>query len=532
MPHYNRLRKTWNSHSLAIDTSPMGAGKTPVATSLRRDSGFAHCIIVGPVSSLGKWEQFFKIFGVPCDTLFSYTTMRNCKPCHGYITKPEGATANTFEVTAKFRTMAEAGLLLIGDESQELKNAKSQQHNAFRAMARYITINGGRSRTLLISGTPYDKEEHVISMLQMVGIIRQHQLYVYHQAQGRLELRGARDLVNYCMSADTKATSAFLEANPFTHRNVSHNCYLLYLAVLADHLTSAMPKPPVSTSLTCRNGYYCMSPSGSKALKQGIKALHGAVRYNGNGEVDRKETNWGAITSATRAIELAKVEIFLRIGKAWLNANPNNHLIIAMFFNGPIDLIAKGLEEHKPLIVTGKSRGKKRDDLIDLFQQPNATYRVIVGNISVLQVNIDLDDKIGTFPRLSLAPPTYHIIKMQQFSHRIQRADTKSAAEVVFVNGTCGAEETSIYQSLLRKSTVLKATLKSQVSEGMIFPADYPRFTEPTIVIEDTGPVVDVPLDEEDAALLAAAEEEELEVPPPSGGEVFDLAAAMARLSS
>ena len=111
-----------------------------------------------------------------------------------------------FRVTPKFEELVKMGILLIFDEAQNVKN-KSDQAEACRTLAVYILSQTGSSRFMLLSGSPIDKEEHAINMMQLMGFIRSRRLFVYHKDSDRLELRGAQELVSYCNNVDPESTA-------------------------------------------------------------------------------------------------------------------------------------------------------------------------------------------------------------------------------------------------------------------------------------------------------------------------------------
>lgn len=476
--HVQRVLGIWKNHFFAIDPSIMGSGKTHSSSYLAQVCNFPFVVVVCPASVEHVWKVVRDKYRLPIVVITSYESLRSVKgsqPKHGLLTRTDHAVSGaSFAPTQAFKDMAENGCLLIADEFQRIKN-KNDQYYAFKAMSEYIHERRGRSRCLLLSGTPFDKQEQVVNMLQMIGIIRNHRLFVYHKDEVRLELLGAQELVDYCNMISRENTEDVLNRMPFTHKNIREVCYELYIKVIQQGVVSAMPQPDIAVDILCFNGYFNMSPEGSDELKRGISLLDKASRYNADSAtVNTREADWAAITGAIRTIQTAKVEIFVREAIKVLDSNPQAKVVLYFDFNEPIDKAAVALAAYNPMIITGKINKLKRPQLIKKFQENNTQCRLAIFNLAVGCEGIDLDDTDGTYPRYAFASPNYYVMRMHQMTRRFYRANTRSEATICFVYGKCGREETSIINALCRKTTVMKDTLKNQVDTGIVFPAEYP----------------------------------------------------------
>lgn len=496
-PHCDKMLSIWGKHFFLVDTSPMGAGKTHTMYYEAQQIRFDYVIAVCPASVENTWKEWGETYGVNVVVITSYASLRSTKghqPKHGLLKREDTESGATFSVTPLFQQMVEsnAGCLLIVDEFQCVKN-KNDQHMALKALCRYIYLRRGTSRIALLSGTPVDKEEQVVNMMQMLGIISHHRLYVTHKDEVLPELLGAQEMVDYANYCSPEKTKEVLAKMPFTQRNVHKVCYQLYIDVIQHSVVSAMPPPDIKVEIDVHNGYFNMSEGAAAALEKGINALHRATRYDpGTESYDSKEADWGAITTSLRAIEMAKVEVFVRLARQVLESNPKAKVTLGFNFQDPLNMALEALKEYKPLVLNGKVNKKKRPDIIKKYQEHNTKHRALGGNMEVMSLGIDLDDTHGEYTRYAFGSPNYLVMRSHQFSRRFHRVNTKSVAHVCFVYGKSpkGKEETSILNALARKTKVLKETLEMQVAHGMIFPGEYRK------VVEEDAEVAEIKLEE------------------------------------
>ena len=496
IPHVEKIKRILHNTHCAFDMSMMGTGKTFTTSELCLQCKFTCLIAVCPTTVESRWHHM-RDYGIPIYDVVSYQSLRSTKghqPKHGLlerydIIKDDGGEDYYFKVTPRFEELVKQGVLVVFDEAQNVKN-KSVQAEACKTLASYILSQTGRSRFMLLSGSPIDKEEHAINIMQLMGFIRSHRLFIYHKESDRLELRGAQELVDYCNSVNRELTTTVLLETPFLPKNVRHVCYLLFQRVLKPNITSAMPPPPTNVPIDCKNGYYRMADPDSNDYLSAIEELHHVFKYNeSRGTVNVEGENLGAITNALMQVERPKVHTFARKAIEDLEANPNCKVGIFVNYKITLKLIAELLAKYRPLILQGNVPKKKREPIIEKFQAPNTEYRVLISNLKVASTGIDLDDKVGIYPRICYASPSYLISDLHQLTRRFLRMDTKSVAKIRFVYGSCGRRETSILNALALKSTVLKETLETQASHGIVFPGEY----EEEVEIEDVSIVAGRP---------------------------------------
>lgn len=505
--HCARLTDIWRRHFFFIDASVMGSGKTHILCWLAKECNFTYIVVVCAAAGETTWQRVGAQYGLNIVVITSYESLRSVKgaqPKHGLLTRIDTETGAVFTPTPQFQAAVEYGCLLVGDEFQRVKN-KNDQQAAFKALSQYIHTRRGNSRVALLSGTPFDKRDHVINLLQTLGIIRNHRLYVYHKEEARLELLGAQELLDYCNKISTTRTAAVIaKEKGWTQRTVHEVCYQLYVGVIQDEVQSTMPIPDIPVDIDVHNAYCNLSEVNAVGARKWIGALHSAARYDpGTGGADLKEANWGAITTALLGIETCDTEIFIRMAMTDLETDPNVKVVLAFNYNTPILMAAEALKKYKPLLLTGKLDKRKRHPLvIDKFQEDNNNHRLIIGNMACMWNSINLDDTTGRHPRKAYGSPNYHVERMHQFTRRFHRATTLSEPHVAFVYAKCGRIVTSILNALSRKTDIMKATLKAQVEQGMLFPGEYVKWTEPDAIVN--GVSAEVVISSEDAEIIAS----------------------------
>jgi hypothetical protein len=216
-------------------------------------------------------------------------------------------------------------------------------------------------------------------------------------------------------------------------------------------------------------------------LKKGITLLKNSTRFNGEThEVDMNGIGGeglSKITISLMMIETSKINMFARVAKEALDKNLNQKVVMCVNYTDTINDLCDLLSVYNPLKLNGTMTHLQRTDVLEKFQSGNDTYRLLIGNITVCSSGIDLDDQIGTFPRMCFVSPNYSTITLYQLSHRFYRVNTKSDALIHFV--LCKeATELPILNALARKSGVMKDITEQQVKDGVIFPGDYETWNE------------------------------------------------------
>jgi hypothetical protein len=347
--------------------------------------------------------------------------------------------------------------------------------------------NTCKSRILLLSGSPMDKEVQVVHFFKTLNIMKHDKLAVYNPQKWDMMWRGMEEIEDYHRinfnASDVLAVRNSYGGTKPNHKLLHNYCYKLFNSVFKKYASSAMIPESVKTSIFKRNAFYTLGVDHEiELLVKGVTLLSNATRFNiSNNTVDFNHDGLEALRGIQRAllmIETAKIGLFYRIADSMLNENPNTKIVICVNYTATVEDLMDLLSDWSPLRMDGSLSAKQRGEVIKKFQSPNNDFRVLIGNVYVLSTGIDLDDQHGNYPRLCLVSPNYSTITLYQLSHRFQRAATKSDATIHFT--FCKeATELAILNALAKKSNIMKEITDTQVKSGVVFPGDYDIWEEP-----------------------------------------------------
>ena len=484
----------------ALDLSMLGTGKTYAASQMALDLRVRHVVVVAPVSVIAKWKSMKKDHGIPLSVAFSFQSMRSVKnrqPSHGLLKRCDywetvqchgldcEVHRTRFEPTERFLALLDEGCLLVMDEIQNLKN-KGDQLEAARALLKPIIDRFGAespSRALLLSGSPMDKEGHVVNMFKCLNIMRSNELAVYHPGPrcysypGYGEILGQLDLID-----PQRYRAANPSKQPYSADSCRKEAYRLFQRVFKPAVSSAMQPQRMDFRLDKYNGMFKAATRDEDLLiESAVSDLAKACRYDEN----KKTVDFGhsgaqtmqAITSALMRIERAKLGTFVRLMRQRLASDGTGKVVTCVNYTSSLEILRSELAAHQPLVLQGSMTQGQRERVIDRFQEPDTRSRLLIANLSVASTGIDLDDKHGGFPRTCFASPMFNTITLYQLGHRFQRMDTRSSAAVYMVYNE-RTPELNILNALARKGAVMKETTNEQVEAGVVFPCDYPTYKE------------------------------------------------------
>ena len=494
--HLNVMKGILDKSPIAMDLSMLGTGKTYTSSKLAIDMGL-RMVVIAPVSVKLKWQSLQKELNLPIDKVISFCELRSVKcrqPKHGYLHRRDYTVDMNingqirpmhrvdFTVTDAFKDLVQKGVLLIVDETQNIKNVSSQ-FEACKAMIHEIIKSNTRSRALLVSGSPIDKATQTVNVMRCLNILKSESLCTFNVALLQYDFTGMNEVVDFCRRLDQKKCME-LGIGPymsFTNKDrCVALCYRLFQKVLKPTLSHAMNQQPNTAKLVKQNGFFKMNEEDDKTLlRQGINRLSTACSFNPEtGMVDmRGDGALGNITHALMIIETAKIRTFSRLATETLFKDPNRKVVICVNYSATLEDLKGMLDAFNPLVLQGSMAGPARQKTICDFQKPTNEHRLLICNTSMCNAGIDLDDKDGRFPRTVFVSPFYNGITLYQLCHRFQRMDTKSDAEInmVYIKDIA---ENRIIKSLSKKGSVMKETTEGQVQAGVLFPGDFPDFNE------------------------------------------------------
>lgn len=501
--HSERLKIILRAHPLALDLSMLGSGKTYTASHIAMDDSFKfeRVIVIAPVSVQPKWDDMKRKFGVPITQNVSFSQLRSLKckqPKHGLLMRRDytnemhlhGHTVMIdkveFTTTAQYRKYVDEGVLLIVDEIQSIKNVSSQ-FLACRTLIREIIARGtSPSKVLLLSGSPLDRREQVVSLFRTMHVMKCDELAAFNIGQRILEWRGMQDIEAHCVTLNSeevaRVRARHSRSGQVANGRLEAYCYDLFQSVFKQARSSEMPVRSLGSHVSKLNAFFEVHDTRDRmALSCGVTALTKACAFNTSTmQVDYLHNGTTAleslrmITRSLLQIETGKIGVFIGTTSIILDSTPNTKVVICVNYSATLRDLVAGLSRYNPLVLDGSTPVHKRMELLGKFQAADCAHRLLIGNVSVMSTGIDLDDKSGMFPRIALINPSYSTIALYQLGHRFLRADTKSDSNVLFVFGK-HSTELHMLEALARKSCVMKQTTREQSVAGVVFPGDYTK---------------------------------------------------------
>jgi len=472
--HYAKIQQILKNTYFYIDGSGMGTGKTPVACMLSKQLNLP-LIVVAPSSALFTWVNTSKQVGnqIYEDLMLTYeglTSKRGCIPKHKLLTRTDVDTTTQFTGTEKLKNIIKKGVLFIFDEIQKIKNL-NKQNKAIKAIFQVLTDPEieHRSKVGLLSGTPFDKKEQVINILNVTNILNKKKIYdkyIYnskHQGVQRLydigKILNPEPLDKWIKSHNSKLTK----------NNGIDYAYYFFIDILKPVVMSIMNQPEMNAIKDIKNGYYKLNETMEIKYKGALENLQNTMNLNSN-------LMLGHLIKVLIEGQKAKMVDMARIARQELMTNIDNKIskvILFADYNEVIDYLLNELREFKPLELTGRINKNILENNKNLFQQQDGEYRLLIGNYSVGCITHNLHDVTGKFPRTMYIMPNFKINELHQSTGRIYRTGTIGLAKIRFFYGLSGDLERKILTCLSRKGQVMKEILKEQHDNGVKFPDEY-----------------------------------------------------------
>lgn len=494
MDPYNKMEGAMSQMGAIMLAAPTGAGKTIAGLKLGQKYDFT-IFVIGPAGIEDNWKEEAAKYKMEL-IFISYTLLagKSGKMSHNYLQYTNGE----YVPTQQYKDLVSKRILLIFDECQAGKKTTAKCSQACYALSKEVRLQNCGSRILLMSATPFDKEEFAESAFKLMGIIKKKELMFYNVGTNEYEMEGYgfEEAVQYC-NLINKTLMNNLYPSKINAKTLRLTLYQMYVQIVKTRAIFTLPKPPSKSKFIPEAKYYNLSNENERmVVVEAINKLSGIVR-NEQGEVKITATNMGAITKAFMEIESCKVGLFERVAKSILENTINDKVIIYLWHDESVIRLMNALSKYNPLRCDGKVTKKKRTANRLLFQQPNNMYRVIIAKPTAFGVGINLDDRDGNFPRHTLINPSYHFDKIHQAAGRTFRPVTTmsdSYCTLMYIKDT---EESSIIHSLERKSDVVRSIVSyatddidelisgetetdkdEDVTNETIFPSDYPIVME------------------------------------------------------
>lgn len=474
--HVQNAINIFKERKCIIDTSVMGSGKTLTSCVIAKNLGLS-LYVVGLKSTFGNWKNISNVFDVKLKDIITYQTLRsvkNVQPKHGLLRKSMGY----FRVTDKYKDLCKEGVLIIFDESQNAKN-DTAQYKACKALSKYICNEPEtKSRVMFLSGTPFDKEEHSVQYINMMGFMKCNNLYEYDNICNVYKQTGLNELLTHAnMLNPQKALEiqnnypiAWNLGNKIVKSLIYTLVYNLFIEIYKPLHFITMPEPVLQCIRDIKNGYYTIeNKEDLDDIYKGLEKLTRCIKEKENGKLDYNE-----LTNALVLLENGKLN---NIAKLTLNdlmcKDKNKKVVIFVNYKKSITRLQDLLRDYSPLILEGSTKTEDRARIMEEFQNPNNDHRVFIANTRCGGIGVSLHDTNGGFPRTTYIIPTFNIIDLHQAIFRTIRVGTKSLCTVRFVyaknKNIDDLKELKLLTVLARKSVVMKSVL----NEKVLLPIDY-----------------------------------------------------------
>ncbi len=487
--HVDALDGILDRSHYAFDTSVMGSGKTFAGTGVFLKRGFRHLMVVAPLTVLPAWEKVLHDHDIRHAKLYTYDSLSGKKGKtelkHGYLTRTDVEQVldndrvrevTYFAATPLLKQHADEGLLFVFDEIQHLKNVESQRAKAARAIVDIIEerfVRGGRSRVLLLSGSPVDREHQCTNLLMLLNVTR-HDYLMYNK-----ERLGVSDIIAYCRRLDAAATQGIVNGRVLNSPGACETLvYRLFQDVIKPAMSHVMPNPGIPHTLYKFNGHFVAHDDDDlDELDAGIEALQKAVGGRFLRGQGGNRNLVGQLGAALCQIEKGKLNLLARLADLTLRGHPTVKVVVAVNCLDTIDRLVVQLGAYEPLVLRGDVHIKDRRIALDKFQTHDDRHRLVVGNTLVLSTGIGLHDTHGDFPRICFVSPTYRTIDLYQLGHRFWRRGVRSDAQLYMVYVKDHTED-RILAAEMRKGGVMREVTEEQVEAGQVFPGQYPIYEE------------------------------------------------------
>lgn len=487
-----RILRIYQKYNIYADTSTTGCGKTCVCIWAAQQ--FSQCqilndpipplpylyiVVICPLAVRAHWEEETSKRNMQCITI-TYESLRGTKnypPSHGLLERmdivSEGDREFTrFVSTELWRKMVNKGVMLVIDENQKAKNA-SDQSRAVQALLEPVH-RSTVSKAAMLSFTPFESPENAVVALRLLGILHNEKLYNIDPHTKEFTALGIQEVINAANENDATATQRIVLETGMSKSKMSILCYNLLSGPIKAGISGAMSPPTnILGKLDAKNGFYKISGDNAQRLEDAVGSLSRAVGYK-NGAIDHQQmsNNMGAVTKSLMAMEEAKLPDMVRVAWKKFQDDPYAKVIICLNYIESIKAVAAMLALFQPQILMGSTSAKKRQTIINTFNQPSLACRLIIMNPEVGGVGINLHDKSegGLFRRYMWISPGFKMSIMAQAAGRIFRDSTTSDA---FVRIFYGMNEEALREA--------QAAQASSSSNALIVSNAISTFTDTTM---------------------------------------------------
>lgn len=398
------LLQALRNHSIALDCSDTGTGKTITACATAQELGLPFAI-VAPKVVLPAWREWCSTFGLQPKFVLNYEKLR---------------TGNTEFVKKLGNKQWEwshksPDFLYIFDEVHKCKSYKSQ-NGAMLEAAR-------PSKILMMSataaGSPLDMRftGRLLGLHNGVDFFRWlHKNGVVKAPWGGMQFRGGKKVL------------VDIHSKIFPQKGVR---------VKISELGKAFPSNQINAQT------FDISPRIGE-LYQKVEQEIADLKTKALSDRD-PESPLTKRLRMRQEIELLRVPVMVEMAEDFIEEGKS--VVCFVNFRQTLDALKERMEKYNPVHIAGDQSESDRQDAINAFQS-NA-HHFLVCQIAAGGVGVSLHDLHGR-PRVSLISPTYSAIDLKQALGRIHRSGARSPA-LQYILFAANSVEEEVSQAVRRK---------------------------------------------------------------------------------
>ena len=399
------------NHSIALDCSDTGTGKTVTACAVAKELGFEFAIIA-PKIVLPAWKNWCSTFGLQPKFVLNYEKLRT-----GNTEFIKKLGNKQWDWRHKGKTF-----LYIFDEVHRCKSYKSQNGAMLEAAA--------GSNVLMLSataaGSPMDMRftGRLLGLHNGVDYFKWlHKNGVVKAPWGGMTFRGGRRVLTD------------IHSKIFPAKGVR---------VRISELGDAFPSNQVNAEVLD------ISPKIGE-LYQKVEEEILELKDRSRTDVDPENP----LTKRLRMrqeIELLRVPVITEMAEEFIEEDKS--VVCFINFRQTLDAIGERMKKHKPVYILGDQTTEERESAIASFQANKS--HLIICQIAAGGVGVSLHDLHGR-PRVSLISPTYSAVDLKQALGRIHRTGAKTPAlqYILFAANSVEEEVSKSVKTKLRNIDLL-----------------------------------------------------------------------------
>ncbi len=449
-----------------FNISELGAGKTEMTTAMAQQLGLP-ILIVSTASIRSVWDsmrysRYSKV------AYHSFSQIRIAKHTDFLI-----RSGKSFVVSDTYRHLVTQGICLVCDECHHIKNA-TQQRLAMETLIHPIISSPGRSVVVMLSATPFDKEEHAYHFMRTIGFCNDDPITKLRPKCP--PATGLNQILEHCASLNPDATLQCrrtyyydYEDDPMTRKDAIQLIYDLYCKVLKGTLVNGCKKPELIVQRRIINTFYTLNEDELEMYRDGARLLD---------QVERGEDrSIGSLMRGCYQTHKAMLRSIASNIQGILSQDCHAKVIVYMTYLDTYTELEKRLTSTGTLIPSeiemlhGTSSFETRARVIASFNAPNDRLRVLLVGLRVGGTGLNLQDIHGGYTRHSFILPSYHYLEMHQASGRTWRPGSQSDSHIYYTY--CEQVQlVRLFDSLVQKGTTVNETV-SDVQGHILNASEY-----------------------------------------------------------